>query len=93
MDFTLEQKKEFVKLFGGLLKMQKLFSAFDEFTEEKAIISPFDQQDYLTWYNDLHDELPSLPKVEKERIEDDVVFEMELVKQIQINIPYILSLV
>ena len=93
MTFTLDQKKEFVKLFGGLLKMQNLLSAFDEFTEEKTIISPFDQQDYLTWYNDLHDELRKPQGGDKEEIEDDVVFEMELVKQIQINIPYILSLV
>ena len=91
--FTLEQKKEFVKLFGGLLKMQNLLSAFDEFTDDKLMISSYDQQDYLTWYNDLHDELRPTTGGEKESIEDDLVFEMELVKQIQINIPYILALV
>ena len=93
MNFTLEQKKEFVKLFGGLLKMQNLLSAFDEFTDEMLIISAFDQQDYLTWYNDLHEELRPASGGDKDSIEDDVIFEMELVKQIQINIPYILSLV
>lgn len=93
MTFTLEQKKEFVKLFGGLLKMQNLLSAFDEFTEDKVIVSPFDQQDYLTWYNDLHDEMRQQKGGENQSIEDDVVFEMELVKQIQINIPYILLLI
>ncbi len=93
LTFTIEQKKEFVKLFGGLLKMQNLLSAFDEFTEDKWIITPFDQQDYLTWYNNLHDEMRSTHTGEKDSIEDDVVFEMELVKQIQINIPYILQLV
>ena len=91
--FTLDQKKEFVKLFGGLLKMQNLLSAFDEFTEEKKIVSDFDCQDYLTWYNDIHDELRQPRGGEKESIEDDLIFEMELVKQIQINIPYILELV
>ena len=93
MDFTMEQKKDFVRLFGGLLKMQNLLSAFDEFTADKAIVSPFDQQDYLTWYNDLHDELRPAKGGDNQSIEDDVVFEMELVKQIQINIPYILQLV
>lgn len=93
MTFTYEQKKEFVKLFGGLLKMQNLLSAFDEFTEDKVIVSPFDQQDYLTWYNDLHDEMRQQKGGENQSIEDDVVFEMELVKQIQINIPYILQLI
>ncbi len=91
--FSLEQKKEFVKLFGGLLKMQNILSAFDEFTEEKKLISDFDNQDYLTWYNDLYEELRKPTNGEKDNIEDDLIFEMELVKQIQINIPYILQLV
>ena len=91
-NLTLEQKKEFVKLFSGVLKMQNLLSAFDEFTEDKIIVSAFDMQDYLTWYNDLHEELRK-PTNEKEDIADDLIFEMELVKQIQIDIPYILDLV
>ena len=93
MTFTLEEKKEFVKLFGGVLKMQNLLSAFDEFTADVRIISDFDVQDYLTWYNDLHEELRPKKGGEKDSIEDDLIFEMELVKQIQINIPYILQLV
>lgn len=93
LTFTDEQKREFVKLFGGLLKMQNLLSAFDEFTDEKKVVSDFDCQDYLTWYNDLHDELRKPQGGEKDSIEDDLIFEMELVKQIQINIPYILQLV
>ncbi|MBP5258797.1 MAG: type I restriction endonuclease subunit R, partial [Prevotella sp.] len=93
LTFSLEQKKEFVKLFGGLLKMQNLLSAFDEFTEDKTIISAFDQQDYLTWYIDLREELTTPTGGDKDSITDDVMFEMELVKQIQINIPYILQLV
>ena len=92
-NFTLDEKKEFVRLFGGLLKLQNLLGAFDEFTEERYIVSPFDQQDYLTWYNDLHEELHKPTGGEKENIDEDLIFEMELVKQIQINIPYILELV
>ena len=88
-----EDKKDFIRLFGGVLKLNNLLSAFDEFTEEKKIVSSFDTQDYLTWYNDLHDELRPRIGEKKDRIEDDLVFEMELVKQIQINIAYILALV
>ena len=93
LNFSLEEKKEFVKLIGGVLKLQNLLSAFDEFTADKTIVSDFDMQDYLTWYNNLHEELRKPNDKEKESIEDDLVFEMELVKQIQINIPYILQLV
>ena len=92
-NFTLEEKKEFVRLFGGFLKMQNLLGAFDEFTPEMKVISEFDRQDYTTWYNNIHEEIRNHPKGDKESIEDDLVFEMELVKQIQINIPYILQLV
>ena len=92
-DFSLEQKKDFVRLFGGFLKMQNLLSAFDEFTPEAKIVTEFDRQDYTTWYNNLHDELRKPTGGDKESIEDDLIFEMELVKQIQINIPYILQLV
>ena len=92
-NFTLEQKKDFVRLFGSFLKMQNLLSAFDEFTPEMKVISEFDRQDYTTLYNNLHDELRKPQGGDKESIEDDLIFEMELVKQIQINIPYILQLV
>ena len=93
MNFTDEEKKEFVKLFGGLLKMQNLLSVFDEFTEDKQIVSDFDRQDYQTWYINLHEEMRKNTGGEKDNIEDDLIFEMELVKQIQINIPYILQLI
>lgn len=93
MEFNEEQKKEFVRLFGGYLKLRNLLSAFDEFTPEMQVISDFDRQDYSTWYNNLHDELRPKNETEKDSIEDDLIFEMELIKQIQINIPYILQLV
>ena len=92
-DYDDDQKRDFVRAFGGILKLNNLLSSFDEFTEDMRIISPFDTQDYLTWYNDLHDELRPRDGGQKDSIEDDLVFEIELVKQIQINIPYILSLI
>ena len=95
LTFTDEQKCDFVRLFGGLLKMQNLLSAFDEFTDEQRVITDFEEQNYLTWYNDLHEELMKKKREsgDKESIADDLIFEMELVKQIQINIPFILALV
>ncbi|MBR2631537.1 MAG: type I restriction endonuclease subunit R [Bacteroidaceae bacterium] len=92
--FTLEEKKEFVRLFSAFLKMQNLLSVFDEFTAEEKIISDFDTQDYLSWYIDLREELRSSGGGgTKDDIVDDLVFETELVKQIQIDIPYILQLI
>ena len=88
------EKKQFIRLFGGILKLRNVLSAFDEFTEDKKLIPEMQHQDYLGWYNTLYEEFrkPSHPK-EREDITDDLVFEMELVKQVQIDIHFILQLV
>ena len=93
------EQKEFIRQFGAILRAQNLLSAFDQFnpeTEEERraiqILEEGRKQDYLSWYNHLH-EIMSHDGKGKVKIIDDVVFEMELVKQIQINIDYILELV
>jgi len=91
---TGEQKqKEFIVLFGAILRMRNLLSSFDEFAGNE-ILSERDLQDYLGRYQDLRDEWRKRkPTGEKEDITDDIVFEIELIKQIEINIDYILMLV
>jgi type I restriction enzyme R subunit len=88
-----EQKKQFIRLFSEILRLRNILSAFDEFTDDAKIVDEMHYQDYLGWYNRLHDEFRPPTHDEKESINDDIVFEMELVKQVQINIPYILRLV
>lgn len=86
-------QKEFIALFGSVLRMRNLLTAFDDF-DGKEILSERDLQDYLGRYQDLRDEWrKKRENEEKEDITDDVVFELELVKQIEINIDYILILV
>ena len=88
-----QNQKDFIMLFGAILRMRNLLSSFDEFAGME-IISERDLQDYLGRYQDLRDEWKSKKTVgEKEDITDDVVFEIELIKQIEINIDYILLLV
>ncbi|MGN1217474.1 MAG: type I restriction endonuclease subunit R, partial [Phocaeicola sp.] len=86
-----ENQKEFIKLFGAFLRMRNLLSTFDEF-EGKEIFSDRDLQDYLGRYQDLKDIWRPGEK-ESTDINDDIVFETELIKQININIDYILMLV
>ena len=90
-----EEKRDFVRLFSAILRMNNLLSAFDEFSEDKKLISEREQQDYTGLYITIRDLLKTAGDSDKtkESILDDLVFEMELVKQIQINIPYILGLV
>lgn len=84
-------KKEFVKLFGALLRVLNILQAFDQFAGNE-LLSPRDMQDYLGMYNDIYQEMHG-DGHDKEEIKDDLVFEMELVKQVEINIDYILDLV
>ena len=87
-----QNQKEFISLFGAILRMRNLLNSFDEF-KGKELISERDLQDYLGRYQDLRDEWMNQVKGDKEDITDDIVFEIELVRQIEINIDYILMLV
>lgn len=87
-----ENQKKFIALFGAILRMRNLLLSFDDF-KGKELISERDLQDYLGRYQDLRDEWVNRTKGEKEDITDDIVFEIELIRQIEINIDYILMLV
>lgn len=85
-------EKEFIMLYGAILRMKNILSTFDDF-EGKEILSDRDFQDYQSEYIDLYQKYKSKGNEKKENINDDVVFEIELVKQVEINIDYILMLV
>ncbi len=87
-----QNQKDFITLFGAILRMRNLLLSLDEF-KGKELISERDLQDYLGRYQDLRDEWVNRAKGEKEDITDDIVFEIELIRQIEINIDYILMLV
>lgn len=86
-----QNKKDFIVLFGNILRLRNILSAFDRFAGNE-ILSPIDFQDYTGIYHDVYDEIKPKPG-SKDSIMDDVVFEMELVKQVEVNIDYILMLV
>ena len=88
-----QNQKNFIALFGAILRMRNLLLSFDEFAG-KEILSERDLQDYLGRYQDLRDEWKRRREdKQKEDITNDIVFEIELIKQIEINIDYILLLV
>lgn len=86
-----QNQKDFIALFGAILRMRNLLLSFDEF-KSNELISERDLQDYLGRYQDLRDEWKR-KRQESTDITDDVVFEIELIRQIEINIDYILMLV
>ena len=83
-------EKTFIKLMGVLLKLRNILTSFDEFVD---ILPEITLQDYLSKYNDLYDKYRRRGDGDKEIINDDIVFEIELVKQIEVNIDYILALI
>lgn len=86
-----KNKKDFLVLFGNILRLRNILSSFDRFVGNE-ILSPIDFQDYTGTYHDVYNEMKPKPG-DKDSILDDVVFEMELVKQVEVNIDYILMLV
>lgn len=85
-------EKEFIKLFGTILRALNILLTFDEFAGNEIIDLNGDFLDYRSFYNELHEKYR--PKGgELTNINDDLVFEMELMKSIEINIDYILFLV
>lgn len=82
-------QKLFVKLFGAILRLKNILVSYDEF-KGNEILSERDFQDYQSMYITIYDTTRN--KIDKESINDDLVFEIELVKQIEVNIDYILEL-
>ncbi len=88
-----QNQKDFISQFGAILRMRNLLLSFDEF-EGKDLFNERDLQDYLSKYQDLRDEWKEKRKKgQLEDVNDDIVFEVELIKQIEVNIDYILLLV
>ena len=89
-----EGQKAFVRLMSEILRLRNVLSVFDAFDEQAKIIPEMDYQDYKGWYIHFY-EIIRQGKEDKDResINDDLVFEIELVRHDQINIHYILALV
>ncbi|WP_100957315.1 HsdR family type I site-specific deoxyribonuclease [Helicobacter pylori] len=86
------QKKGFIKLFGKILKLENILNSFENFKKDDYI-NPRDFQDYQSKYLDFYDEMRSEKGRDKEEINDDLIFEIELIKQVEVNIDYILNLI
>ena len=85
-------QKKFIKLFGQILKARNILSSFDDFANDD-MLTPRDEQDFRSTYIELYTEFRNKNKADKVDITEDLVFEMELVKQIEVNVDYILALI
>jgi type I restriction enzyme R subunit len=85
-------QKEFIVLYGAILRLENILTSFDEFAGNE-ILTERQAQDYRSVYLDLYAEFRKNATAEKESINDDIVFEIELIKQVEINVDFILMLV
>ena len=85
-------QKAFIALFGAILRLRNILGSFDDFAGSE-ILTPRAMQDYQSVYLNLYQDFRTQRDAEKEPIHEEVVFEIELIKQVEINVDYILMLV
>ncbi len=90
--FGEQAENVFIALYGDILRLRNILTAFDEFTGNE-IIPEGVLQDYQSRYVDLYAERREWAKVDKEAIAEDVIFEIELVKSVEVGVDYVLMLV
>lgn len=87
-----DSEKKFIRLYGAILKATNILSTFDQFAGME-ILSERDVQDYHSLYIDLYEKYRRNRQGDVVDVNDDIIFEMELIKQVEINIDYILYLI
>ena len=85
-------QKQFIALFGAILRLRNILVSFDDFAGHE-LLTEREFQDCRSIYLNLYAEFRGQDAAEKESINDDVVFEIELIKQVEVNVDYILLLV
>jgi len=85
-------QQAFIALFGQILRLENILVSFDDFNGNERLTAR-QSQDYRSVYLNLYAEYRRDQNADKEQINDDVVFEIELIKQVEINVDYILMLV
>lgn len=87
-----DSEKKFIRLYGAILKATNILSTFDQFAGME-ILSERDVQDYHSLYIDLYEKYRRNRQGDVVDVNDDIIFELELIKQVEINIDYILYLI
>lgn len=89
---TLQEKKAFIKAYNELLRIENILSVFDEFSEDKVLLDERTKQNLQSAYLQIKDELTGLKDPQLQTEIEDLVFEIELIRQVDINIDFIYEL-
>ena len=87
-----EAKKDFIRLYSYIMRLFNILSTFDAF-EGKELLGEQERQHYASTYIELYYEFKNMRKGEAEDVNNDIAFEMELIKQDEISIDRILWLI
>jgi type I restriction enzyme R subunit len=86
------EQREFINLYNKILRLQNILKSFDDF-KGNEILPERTFQDYQSTYLEIYQSLKKVVDADKESIVEDLVFEIELVKQVEINVDFILILI
>ena len=86
-------QKEFIALFGAILRLRNILQSFDDFAGNEILTAAGRCRTTRASTSTCTRSSARSDDAEKESINDDVVFEIELIKQVEINVDYILMLV
>jgi len=86
------EQREFVNLYNKILRLQNILKSFDDF-KSNELLSERTFQDYQSTYIEIYQALTKGRDGDKESIIQDLIFEIELVKQVEINVDFILILI
>lgn len=88
------EQRDFANIFSKLQKVLNILSSFDEFHDiSNKNITEYEIKQYLSLYLDIWDKIKKESNdSNKISINDSIEFEIELIKQVEVNIDYILNL-
>jgi len=86
------EQREFINLYNKILRLQNILKSFDDF-KGSELLTERTFQDYQSTYIEIYQQLKKVENSDRESIVEDLVFEIELVKQVEINVDFILILI
>jgi type I restriction enzyme R subunit len=86
------EQRDFINLYNKILRLQNILKSFDDF-KGNELLPERTFQDYQSTYLEIYQGLKKAEDADRESIVEDLVFEIELVKQVEINVDFILILI
>lgn len=93
---TIQDKttyKKFVKAFSRILKLDLILQCFPEFTGDKILLSGTKLDNYKSAFHEIRDKLKRMINADKESIEDDLEYEVEMWEVMRYDLANVLEIV